>query len=197
MTEAQTPLRKLAIQPLTPDRWDDLTTLFGVHGACGGCWCMWWRLPAKEYEIGKGAANKGLFQDIVLSGEVPGLLAYIGDTPAGWLALAPRSTYRRMERMRVTKPVDDLPVWSVTCFFVAKNFRRQGVTTALLHAAIDFARERGAHMLEGYPVDTQGESKVDTFAFFGIASAFRSIGFIEVARNTPTRPIMRLAIEEA
>jgi len=185
----------IVCRPLAPGRWDDLETLFGPRGATGGCWCMWWRTTQREFEASKGEANRAAFQRLVESGAEPGLLAYAQEEPIGWCAVAPRDAYVRLARSRILRPVDDLPVSSVTCFFVAKSWRRKGVSTALLRAAIDFVRERGGRIVEGYPTDSAAERQVDAFVYTGIASVFRDVGFVEVARRSPTRPIMRYSIE--
>src|SRR5688572_10778890 len=164
-------MARYAFHPLTPDRWDDLVRLFGPKGACGGCWCMWWRAA-------------------------PGVLAYDGDEPVAWCAIAPREAYPRLERSRVMAPVDERPVWSVTCFFVARDHRRRGLTVALLRAAARFAAERGARIVEGYPIEP-GARQPDAFVYTGLASAFLAAGFEEVARRSPTRPVMRRAVRKA
>lgn len=177
--------------PLTPELWSDLEQLFGARGACGGCWCMWWRLSAGEFEAGKGEANRKAFREIVRSGSAPGVLAFVDGRPAGWCAVAPRSELPRLERSRILKPVDPTPVWSITCFFVARAFRRRGLSVELLRAAVRFAGDRGASIVEGYPVEPREGDMPDTFAWHGTASAFRQAGFREVARRSATRPIMR------
>lgn len=163
--------------PLTPDRWSDLERLFGERGACGGCWCMWWRLSAREYEDRKGEPNRRAFRAIVRSGAVPGVLAFVGGRPVGWCAVAPRSDLPRMDRSRILKPVDDVPVWSISCLFIEKSFRRQGLSAELLRAAFRLAADRGATVVEGYPVEPRGEGIPDAFAWHGTASAFRQAGF--------------------
>jgi GNAT superfamily N-acetyltransferase len=177
--------------PLTPARWKDLAALFGGNGACGGCWCMWWRLPAARFAAGKGAKNRRAFRRLVAEGPPPGILAYDGAEPVGWCAIAPREEYVRFDRSRVLAPVDGEPVWSVTCFFVRRDRRRTGLTRALLEEAVRFAARRGAHIVEGYPVDPRGGSSADAFVYTGLLSAFRAAGFREVARRSPTRPIVR------
>jgi GNAT superfamily N-acetyltransferase len=184
---------KLEIHPLTRERWDDFVTLFGANGACAGCWCMWWRLPRAKWTQGKGDGNKRAVRKLVNNGDVPGLLAYADGQPIGWCAIAPRADYPRLATSRTLKPVDDQPVWSVACFFVARPFRRRGVTVELLEAAVEFARKHGARIVEGYPVEPR-KPQADVFVYTGLASAFRKAGFKEVARRSPTRPIMRCAI---
>ncbi len=185
----------LEFQALTPDRWRDLEHLFGERGACGGCWCMWWKLKRAEFVQGKGQKNKKAFKKLVDAGEVPGLIAYSGEEPIGWCALAPRDQYDTLGRSRVLKPVDDEAVWSVVCFFVARPFRRKGVTSRLLKAAVAYAGENGAAIVEGYPVDPRSGQMPDAFAYTGLASMFRSAGFVEVLRRSPTRPIMRCYVK--
>lgn len=186
-----------SIRPLTPDRFDDLERLFGPRGACGGCWCMTWRLPRGEYERLKGEGNRRAFRAVVDAGEMPGLLAYEGARPIGWCAVAPRERYGRLERSRILTRVDDRPVWSVVCLFVDRDFRRRGVTVALLRAAGEHVRAEGGLMLEGYPVEPKSSREIPpVFAFTGVASAFRKAGFREVARRSPTRPIMRLDLRK-
>ena len=101
---------KLHIHPLTADRWDDFEALFGANGACGGCWCQWFLLPNKIYETQKGEGNRQAMRQIVESGAVPGLLAYHEGQPIGWVAVAPRKDYSRLQRSRILRPVDDQPV---------------------------------------------------------------------------------------
>ena len=186
--------RELEFHPLTPDRWADLEALFGPRGACGGCWCMSWLLPRREFDLGKGAGNRAAFRSIVATGDEPGILAYAGGAPVGWCAVAPRERYVRLERARTLARVDDAPVWSIVCFFIAKGFRRSGMSVALIAAAAAHARERGATMLEAYPVEPYADRMPAAFAWTGTASAFRKSGFVEAARRSRTRPIMRLAL---
>ena len=185
---------KLIFYPLTADRWSDLERLFGERGACGGCWCMTWRLSRSQFEAQKGGINRRSFRKIVEKSP-PGILAYRGGEPVGWCAVAPREEYPVLERSRVLKSVDSQPVWSITCLFVAKPFRRSGMSVALLKAAKEFAREQGATLLEGYPVEPYDGDMPAAFAWTGLVSAFRKAGFKEVARRSRTRPIMRWSVE--
>ncbi len=186
----------LEFYPLTPERWADFEKLFGKHGACGGCWCMWWRLKRSEFERQKGEGNRRAMKRIVDSGEIPGILAYAKDQPIGWCSVAPREAYSGLGRSRTLKRVDDKPVWSIVCFFVAKPFRGKGVAGKLLSAAIGYVEKQGGKIVEGYPVEPKKGRIPDAFAYTGLASAFRKAGFVEVARRSETRPIMRHIIEE-
>jgi GNAT superfamily N-acetyltransferase len=181
---------RLQITPLTAAAWPELEALFGPRGACAGCWCMWWRIPRAQWQRQKGEGNRAAFRRIVEGGAVSGLLASFEGRAVGWCAIAPRSDYPVLARSRILKPIDDEPVWSVTCFFVAPGWRRRGVTAALLDAAVGFARRNGARIVEGYPVDP-AKDQPDPFVFTGLASAFRRAGFTEALRRSPRRPIMR------
>jgi len=184
----------LRIYPLSPDRWNDLETLFGPHGAFGNCWCMWFRQTNKEWNTSNGEERKAGLQGLVNSELAPGLIAYDGIRPIAWVSLGPRPDFARLVHSRVARPIDDQPVWVAVCFFVEKRYRRQGVTVELLKAAIDFARQHGATILEGYPVEPT-EQKPDPWVYVGLASAFRKAGFVEAGRRKENRPIMRYFME--
>lgn len=182
----------LECHPLTSDRWNDFEQLFGKNGACGGCWCMLWRLSRKQFESQKGDGNRRAMKTLVESGDIPGLLGYLGGQPVGWCAIAPREHYPALNRSRVLKPVDDQPCWSVSCLFVHREYRKKGVSIQLLRAAVNYVRGKGGEILEGYPVEPKGDKPIPpAFAWTGIAKAYEAAGFREVARGSPTRPIMR------
>lgn len=184
----------LSFHPLTRNLWNDLEELFGARGACDGCWCMHWKLRGKAYDEAKGYETRQMHKSIVDSGTVTGLLAYLHGDVVGWVAVEPRAAYERLAHSRVLKPVDESEVWSVPCFFVAKKFRRQGISAELLKAAVNFVRSKGGRIVEGYPIDN-GKEIPAPFAFTGTAAAFKQAGFKEVARNSPTRPIFRFVIK--
>jgi GNAT superfamily N-acetyltransferase len=180
-----------AVRPLTPARWDDFAALFGQRGACGGCWCMLWRLPRRTFDAQKGDGNRDAMKALVDAGAEPGLLAYRGREVVGWVSVGPRQEFEGLERSRLLRPIDATPVWSVTCLFVAKAHRRTGVSVALLRAAVQHVRARGGRVVEGYPQLPKAKALPDVFAWTGTASAFVAAGFREVARPSPTRPVMR------
>jgi GNAT superfamily N-acetyltransferase len=182
---------KLTFKPVALDRWADFEALFGKRGACGGCWCMWWRIKRSDFERRKGDGNRRAMRALMNAGEVPGILAYTEGQPVGWCSVAPRSAYPVLGRSRILKPLDDKPVWSIVCLFVHKDYRDRGVSVKLLEAAVDYARKQGAKVVEGYPVEPKKDRMPAVFAFTGLATAFLHAGFTERARRSPTRPIMR------
>jgi|TARA_B100000315_G_scaffold224322_1_gene229755 GNAT superfamily N-acetyltransferase len=182
---------RISVAPASAGRWADFEKLMGKRGGAGGCWCMLWRLSHADFEAGKGAANRKAIKAIFESGTPPGLIAYDGGEPVGWCSIAPRTELPRLKSTRVLKPIDDQPVWSVTCFLIKRSHRRRGVSVALLRAAEDFVRRQGGTIIEGYPIEPAKSAYPDTFAWTGLASAFRKAGFEEKARRSETRPIMR------
>lgn len=151
---------------------------------------MWWRLTSAQFDRGApggGRANRDAMRAIVDGGRVPGLLAYLGERPVGWVSVAPREEFGRVERSRVLRPVDDRPAWAVVCFFVDRTARGRGVAAALLRAALGYAAEHGARIVEGYPVEA-GKPAAESYT--GVLSMFEGAGFREVARRG-ARAIMR------
>jgi GNAT superfamily N-acetyltransferase len=144
----------------------------------------------------RGQANRAALKALVAAGKSPGLIAYRGKVPVGWVSLGPRAEFERLKRSPVTKPVDDRPVWSIICFVVPPVHRGQGVGTALLRGAIAYARKHGATLVEAYPVDKPTRSKADTI-WVGTKSMYDRAGFEEVARRKPTRPVVRLDVGSA
>ncbi len=186
---------RLDFGPLTPERWGDLERLFGPQGACSGCWCMWWRLSRAEFSRQTGAERKAGLKALVDAGQVPGILAYLGDEPIAWVAVGPRPGFASLERSRTLKRVDDQPVWAIVCFFIARPYRRQGLMTELIRGAVAYAAAQGAPIVEAYPVDPGGASvHGGTQGYMGLISAFRRAGFVEVARRTPRQAVMRYTI---
>ncbi len=156
---------------------------------------MWNRQSNREFEDCKGEQNRIALQRLVDDYEVPGLLAYDNGVIVGWVSLGPREVFSRLQRSRVTKPVDDVPVWAITCFVISSRHRRAGVATELLRAAVDYARSQGATAVEGYPVEPRKDDMPAIYAWMGLASMFTEAGFVEIARRSDHRPVMRLTIE--
>lgn len=191
------PAREYVFTPLAPEHWSDFERLFGVRGACGGCWCMWWRLKRSQFEKQKGAANKRAMKKLVTVGPPPGILAYAEGRAVGWCAIGPRAAYPVLERSRVLKAIDNRPAWSITCLFIEKAYRRRGLSCELIKAAVAHAVAEGARVVEGYPVEPRRGRLPDAFAWTGLPSAFRKAGFTEVLRRSRTRPIMRYEMTSA
>lgn len=188
--------RPLEFHPLTPDRWSDFEKLFGKRGAYGGCWCMWWRITRSQFEQQQGEGNRKAMQEIVNSGEVPGILAYSGGEPVGWCSVAPRDSYASLNRSRVLKRLDDRPVWSIVCFYVAKSYRGNRLIAELIRAAIDYVREEGGKIVEAYPTQPTSGRLPPVSSFMGVPAVFESVGFVECARPSRSRVIMRYYIQE-
>ena len=184
---------KLAIRPLTPALWPALEDLFGTGGASNGCWCMYWRL-GPVYHKRPREQNRIALRRIVKQGPPPGLLAFDGEPAVGWCQLTPRQDLAWLNRKRALEPVDALPVWSISCFYVRRGYRRQGIMSALIVAALKAAKSAKAPALEAYPVDiARPDSSSNVFT--GTASSYRRAGFKTVARRLPSRPIMRHDLE--
>jgi GNAT superfamily N-acetyltransferase len=181
------------VVPVTAGRWDDVVRLFGPSGAYSGCWCMWWRESAKDFDRNGNAGNRRAMRALVRGGRVPGLLAYREGEPVGWVSVAPRQEFPRIERSPTLKPIDDRPVWSVVCFFIHRRHRRSGVARALLDAAVAHAAVHGARHVEAYPVDPGERNYSNAEAYTGVLPLFEAAGFREVARRGK-RPIMRRTV---
>jgi GNAT superfamily N-acetyltransferase len=182
---------KLKIRPLTYQLWPAVQDLFGEVGACNGCWCMYWRIGS-AYRTQPRETNKEAFRKVVKVGPPPGLLAFHGDVCVGWCQLTPRDALPWLDRTWRLKRVDDMPVWSISCLYVRKGYRRKGVTSALIAAATKAAKAAGAPALEAYPLDADlSPSATGT----GYVSTFARAGFEIVARRTPGRPIMRCKLK--
>jgi GNAT superfamily N-acetyltransferase len=191
---------KLTVLPLTPDRWPDLEAIFQARGCsvARSCWCMAYRQsgPPEALPSGvtRGQANRDALRALVDAGNPPGLIGYRGEVPVGWVSLGPREEFARLKRSPVMKAVDEKPVWSIVCFVVPSEHRGQGVARALLKAAIAYAKQQGATLLEAYPVDRPARSKDDQM-WFGAKTMYDRAGFKEVARRKPQRPVVRLELE--
>lgn len=178
---------ELTIYPLTPERLPAVEDLFSEQRVVNCCWCMYWRIGS-AYRQRPPEVNKAAFCALVEAGPPPGLLAFDGERAVGWCQLTPRHALPWLERSRQLQRVDEAPVWSLSCFYVRKGYRKRGVTGALIAAAIEAARRAGAPALEAYPLDAALSSST---SFTGYMSTFRRAGFKIVARRAPSRPIMR------
>ncbi len=189
----------LVIEPLTPDRFGDLATLFDQGGDPKWCWCTFFRYRGRDWTNATAEGNRADLEQRSHDTPPAGLIAFRDLTAVGWVSLGPRETYGRLTHAKVLAPVDDTPVWSIVCFVVARTSRGQGVATALLDAAVEHARSSGATHLEAYPVDTDGQRIPSANVYHGTLAMFEAAGFKVVARRqanatTAVRPIVRLAL---
>jgi GNAT superfamily N-acetyltransferase len=181
---------EITIEPLDADRWTDLVGLFGPErGAYSRCWCMWWRLTGREFDDLGGGGRRAALRERAGQAPPAGLLAYRDGSAVGWVAVAPRGEFGRLNRSPLLKPVDDASVWAITCLYVAAGQRRTGVARRLVEAAVDLAASHGAPAVEAYPIDTEGDA-TDSAVFTGTMPMFTGTGFSEVARRKH-RPILR------
>lgn len=181
------------IRPLTCETWDALTGLFGRAGASNGCWCQYWRLGPRYHDRPRELNREELESEVRRANPGPGLVAFDGAAAIGWCRVGPRAGLPWLDRARGLGAVDGVAVWSVPCFFVGRAHRGRGVAGELIEAAVAFARDAGAPLLEAYPIDTTVPSHSRN-TFSGVAETFLAHGFTEVARRRPDRPIVRHAL---
>ena len=193
-TKAAAPVE---IHPLTPDRWPDVEALFSEGGDPRNCWCMYWRLRGKNWSFtNAGETKQGLHELVDQDRDpAPGLLAYQDGRAIGWVSVAPREDYDRLEHSRVRPRLDDTPVWSIVCFVVSRKQRGRGLTGRLLDAAVDYARTHGATALEAYPTDV-GDSRIPSAnGYTGVLSTFEAAGFEVVHEiDSPTATVKRVIV---
>jgi len=182
---------KLTFLPLELKRWNDIEAVLGERGACGGCWCMSWRLPKKQFEEQRGNGNKRLMKKLVRQKEQIGIITYADGKPIGWCAVAPREVYAKLENARVLKRIDNKPVWSIVCFFIIKEYRRKGLSAEILKGVIAQCKKQGVKILEAYPIIPYSDNMPAAFAWTGFLSAFVKAGFVEERRWSKARPIVR------
>lgn len=176
---------------LSPATWQDFEQLFGVHGAFGGCWCMFFRGTRKAWNDNRGEGNRLRLKEIVERSAPVGLLAYSGDRPVGWCAVAPRTDYDALARSKFYKAIDNKLAWAITCFFTVKDFRRKGITRFLIKEAIGYARMNGAEVLEAFPIVPTKEKVADIYAYTGFFQVFLDLGFHPVKGLEDSHPFMR------
>jgi GNAT superfamily N-acetyltransferase len=188
-------LKELKFEPLTKNNWNKFVELFGTKGACGNCWCMSFRLNKIDFDEGKvHDGNKNAMKNLVWNNQPTGLLGFFEDIPIAWCAFAPREDFLKLGKSRVHKRIDNKTVWSVPCTFIAKDFRRQGVSVALLKALIKYAEETGIKIIEAYPTIPTQERLPDAFAWIGLYKSFERAGFEIVDRTSKNRPMVRYYI---
>ena len=202
MTPGVTPLNSngkknlhLQTKPLITERWDDFVNLFGEHGAYGGCWCMWWRITRREFEEQHGDGNRAAMKAVVDSGEIPGLLFYKDEKPVAWCSVAPRENYASLNRSHVLKPIDETSVWSLVCLFVGKQYRNQGLIQHMLQGVIEYVASQRGKVIEAYPTAPKSKRLPPVSSFMGLPAMYAKAGFVEVARPSKSRVVMRYYIQ--
>jgi GNAT superfamily N-acetyltransferase len=188
--KAAADLDRLAFKPVTPSTRGDFEAFFSSPGAPHYCWCVVWRRSSEEAKHHAPADRKRQMMQRLDRGTPVGLLAYLDGAPVGWVSIAPRETYRNLGG---PAPKEGEVIWSLACFFVRRSLRGQGMTRRLIAAAVDYAREEGATIVEAYPVDEAAPS----YRFMGFVPVFRKAGFTEVARAGTRRHAMRLPVGQA
>jgi GNAT superfamily N-acetyltransferase len=183
---------RLTVEPLAKKNWEKFERLFGSRGACGNCWCMYYRLKKQDFTRGKeNQGNKKAMKRLVWDGRPAGVLGLRGGEPVAWCAFAPREDFQKIENSRVHKRIDGAPVWSIPCFFVGKEFRKQGISVAMLKALIQYAKKKKIRIIEAYPVIPTQEKLPDAFAWTGLYKSFARAGFKIVDRTSKNRPMVR------
>ena len=185
----------MEIHDATADRWADIEHVMSGRGDPGRCWCQYFRLTTAGWRETRTADRRqALREQVGTAGPAPGVLGYVDGEPIGWCAVAPRADYVQLGRVaEATQDADG--VWAVTCFVVRVGHRRRGLAAELLVGAVDLARRNGAAVVEGYPVDPSAKAHTTASGLYhGAASTFSAVGFTEVARPTPARPVMRLTL---
>jgi GNAT superfamily N-acetyltransferase len=177
---------QLVFREVTPASWTGFEGLFECRGGPKACWCMVWRATPEEARHTDGRSRKAAMKARVMAGTTVGLLGYLGDEAVAWCSVAPRETYRRL----VEDDGNDEGIWSIACFFVIRRLRGQGVSQRVIAAAVEFARERGASIVEAYPVDPSSPS----YRFMGFIPMFKEAGFREVGRAGTRRHVFRLTL---
>jgi GNAT superfamily N-acetyltransferase len=177
------------VEEVTKENWGDLEKLFEGKGGPKSCWCMVWRATPEEAKRTDGRSRKSFLKRRVDAGVTVGLLAYAAGEPVAWCSVAPKDTYRRLEKLQPAYKVEN--VWSIVCFYVRRDHRKRNVTGSLIEAAIRFAKQRGADAIEAYPVNKDSPS----YRFMGFVPVFRKLGFEEIGTAGTRRHVMRLRLQ--
>jgi len=189
-------LSQLTVEPVTIKNWNKFIMLFGEKGACGNCWCMYYRLSKADFQKGKAnEGNKKAIKEIIWEGKPVGLVALLKDKPIAWCAFAPREDFIKLEKSRIHKRIDNKDVWSIPCLFIDKHYRRSGVSVQLLKGAIKYAKGVGIKIIEAYPAIPTQDKIPDSFAWVGLYKSFERAGFKVVDRKSKNRPMVRYYLE--
>ncbi|MEI3843910.1 MULTISPECIES: GNAT family N-acetyltransferase [unclassified Microbacterium] len=180
----------------TPAQWEDVQSALSGGGDGRSCQCIWPMISNKEWESTTVETRRDMLR-AELEGPPPGIVAYVDDEAAGWIRIGPRPAQQRLGRTRAIKAataesLDDESVWAVSCFSVRREFRGMGINRVLLDAAVIYAREAGARVIEGYPIDTSGGNVHSNDLFHGALSTFLAAGFSATGELKPGRPLVTL-----
>ncbi|MET2012893.1 GNAT family N-acetyltransferase [Microbacterium chocolatum] len=195
-------MSRVSVEAASADRFADVQHALTGGGDGASCQCQWWTLTNAQFSATGVDERRRILRDEIDVGPAPGLVAYVEGVAAGWVRVGPRVRQPRLERTRAfasvsDQPWDDASVWAVTCFATRREHRGEGVTATLLDAAVAFARDGGARVLEAYPIDPEaGRRHTANSLFHGILSTFLSAGFREVGRSRPDRVVVALDLRE-
>jgi GNAT superfamily N-acetyltransferase len=188
---------KFEVEPVTKKNWDMFVSLFGDKGACGNCWCMYYRLNKSDFTAGKNKnGNKQTMKKTIWSDKPVGLLGLLEGNPVAWCAFAPRKDFIKLEKSRVHKRIDNKEVWSIPCLFINKNFRKSGISVLLLKGVISYAKKHDIKIIEAYPTIPIQDKIPDSFAWVGLYKSFERAGFEIVDRTSKNRPMVRYYIDK-
>ncbi|SBS74808.1 GNAT family N-acetyltransferase [uncultured Microbacterium sp.] len=193
-------MAEITIVPASPDRFADVEQALTGGGDGASCWCQWWMLSASQFNATTRDERHDMLRTQAEGPLAPGLIGYVDGEPAGWVKVAPRTSQPRLARTRAfaasPTPFEDETAWAVSCFVVRREHRGQGLSAALLEAALGHARANGARVIEAYPLDTAVQKATTNDLYHGSLSTFLAAGFREVARPKPNRPIVSLSLAE-
>ncbi|MGV3491608.1 MAG: GNAT family N-acetyltransferase [Devosia sp.] len=179
--------QRLTFKPVTKSTAKDFEALFEATGSPKYCWCMAWRATPDEIKAAKGQARKGQMLGRIADGTPVGLVGYVDGQPAAWVSLAPRDTFRGLGGPEAEAGEN---IWSLTCMFVPRKNRGEGLGRELLAGAISYAKKRKATVLEAYPVDPDSPS----YRHMGFVPLFEGMGFVELGKAGTRRHVMRLTL---
>jgi len=184
--------KALTFEPLTTKNWGRFEQFFGPRGACGNCWCMYYRLAKTDFQEGKfEEGNKSAMKELVWNNQPTGVLGLYEGQAIAWCAFAPRKDFLKLGKSRVHKPIDDKPVWAIPCMFIDKKFRKAGISVELLKGVIQIARDQGIKIIEAYPTIPTTEKLPDSFAWIGLYKSFERAGFKIADQTSRNRPMVR------
>jgi GNAT superfamily N-acetyltransferase len=198
----------LTIVPANHASGDDIAAIFGAADYPGRCQCQRYKVPGQFWRESTREQRSAMLREQTACGDpgaraTSGLVGYVGDDPAGWVAVEPRTAYPRLATSRVVwrgreEDKDDDGVWAVTCFVVRKGYRGRGLTYPLARATIDFARDRGARALEGYPIIAPPGKEIPWGdAHVGTRQVFEEAGFAEVSHPSLRCVVMRIEFDRS